>query len=82
MMICVRVSPWPTPNCRPQANDSHPANNPAWAAAMLDRALAMYGRAKNHPCICMWSLGNEAGYGPAQASAAQPGMPDMWRNYR
>ena len=35
-----------------------------WAAAFLDRAIRMAERDKNHPSVVMWSLGNEAGYGP------------------
>ena len=34
-----------------------------WQAAFLDRASRMVERDKNHPCVIMWSLGNEAGYG-------------------
>lgn len=30
----------------------------------------MYERDKNLPCISLWSLGNEAGYGPALAALA------------
>lgn len=30
----------------------------------------MAERDKNHPAIIMWSLGNEAGYGPAHAAMA------------
>jgi beta-galactosidase len=40
------------------------ANDPRWASAFLDRAIAMAERDRNHPSIIMWSLGNEAGYGP------------------
>ncbi|MDR3651809.1 MAG: glycoside hydrolase family 2 TIM barrel-domain containing protein [Paludibacter sp.] len=40
------------------------ASDPDWAAAFLDRAIRMAERDKNHPSIIMWSLGNEAGYGP------------------
>ena len=32
-----------------------------WQRHYLDRAEALYERDKNHPCIVMWSLGNEAG---------------------
>lgn len=31
-----------------------------WQSAMIDRAEAMVQRDKNHPCVIMWSLGNES----------------------
>ena len=37
------------------------SNDPAWAEHYLDRVKRMYGRDKNHPCVTMWSLGNESG---------------------
>lgn len=32
-----------------------------WAPRYLDRVKRMYYRDRSHPCITMWSLGNEAG---------------------
>jgi beta-galactosidase len=40
------------------------AGDPQWAHAFLERAVGMAARDRNHPSIIMWSLGNEAGYGP------------------
>jgi len=39
------------------------AKNPAWFEAHLDRIKNSVERDKNHPCVIMWSLGNEAGDG-------------------
>lgn len=38
-------------------------NNPEWMQAHLNRTERMVERDKNHPCIIIWSLGNEAGNG-------------------
>ena len=38
--------------------------DPKWEKAFLDRAQRMVLRDVNHPSIIVWSLGNEAGYGP------------------
>lgn len=39
---------------------SHPKE---WEAAHVARVMAMVERDKNHPCVIIWSLGNEAGPG-------------------
>jgi beta-galactosidase len=41
------------------------ADEPSWVAAHLDRTIRMYERDKNHACVVVWSLGNEAGFGEA-----------------
>lgn len=43
---------------------------PQWLSAFLDRTRRMVETNKNHPCIIMWSLGNESGYGPNHAACA------------
>ena len=38
--------------------------DPAWEKAHVDRAEALVKRDFNHPCVILWSLGNEGGVGP------------------
>ncbi len=37
-----------------------PGDRPEWLPALLDRAASMLERDKNHPCVVMWSCGNES----------------------
>ena len=37
------------------------SHDPAWEPRYLDRVQRMYLRDRNHPCVTMWSLGNESG---------------------
>jgi beta-galactosidase/beta-glucuronidase len=39
-------------------------HDPSWLGAFMERGMRMVERDKNHPCVIMWSLGNESGYGP------------------
>ncbi|MFF4437660.1 glycoside hydrolase family 2 TIM barrel-domain containing protein [Streptomyces sp. NPDC001621] len=41
----------------------NPVDDDRWTPALLDRAARMVERDKNHPCVVVWSLGNEAGTG-------------------
>ncbi len=41
----------------------HPAYQPQWAAAHMDRTHRLVERDKNHASVIIWSLGNEAGNG-------------------
>lgn len=40
-----------------------PGSNPLWRKSVEDRMERMVERDKNHACVVMWSLGNEAGSG-------------------
>lgn len=37
-----------------------PDNKPEWLGPVLDRAEAVLERDKNHPCVIIWSCGNES----------------------
>ncbi|MEM7329288.1 MAG: glycoside hydrolase family 2 TIM barrel-domain containing protein [Pseudomonadota bacterium] len=46
------------------------AQHPGYHGAIIERTTRMIARDRNHPCIIGWSLGNEAGHGPAHDAAA------------
>lgn len=47
-----------------------PGDLPEWEPAVVDRMRRMVVRDRQHPCVVMWSLGNEAGYGNALVAMA------------
>ncbi len=57
-------------NVECHARWSEVANHPGYQAAIIDRTVRMIARDRNHPSIIGWSLGNEAGHGPAHDAAA------------
>ncbi|MGH9270672.1 MAG: glycoside hydrolase family 2 TIM barrel-domain containing protein, partial [Ilumatobacteraceae bacterium] len=46
------------------------ADDPAYTAALVERAQRMVLRDRSHPCIIAWSLGNESGHGAAHEAMA------------
>ena len=46
------------------------AKDPQFAAAHMNRTVRMVERDKNHPSVIIWSLGNEAGFGPNSEATA------------
>ena len=49
----------------------NPSDDVAWRDAYLDRIERTVERDKNHPCIVIWSLGNESGTGVNLAAMSQ-----------
>lgn len=45
--------------------------NPEWEKTFVERATRMVERDKNHPCIIIWSMGNESGYGENHMAMAR-----------
>lgn len=44
------------------------SDHPAWTDAYMQRGARMCLRDKNHPCVIIWSLGNESGVGSNHAA--------------
>ncbi|MGN8244604.1 glycoside hydrolase family 2 TIM barrel-domain containing protein [Cellulomonas soli] len=49
----------------------NPSDDPRWRTAVLDRVRRTVERDKNHACVLLWSLGNEAGTGQNLVAAAR-----------
>ncbi len=47
-------------------NWNYLSDNSDWTHVYVDRGVRLFERDKNHPCIIMWSLGNESGIGKNQ----------------
>ncbi len=54
-----------------EAHDYHGriCKDPRYSSAFVDRVMRMVLRDKNHPCVLVWSMGNETGYGPNHDAA-------------
>lgn len=48
-----------------------PGSKPEWQDIVMDRAVSMYERDKNHPSILIWSLGNESYVGDVLVNVAR-----------
>ncbi|MGW4895741.1 glycoside hydrolase family 2 TIM barrel-domain containing protein [Kitasatospora sp. NPDC004240] len=75
--LCDELGLWVIDECDLETHGFHPLDwrgNPAdddrWTPALLDRAARMVERDKNHPCVVLWSLGNESGTGRGLTSMA------------
>jgi beta-galactosidase len=75
--LCDRYGLWVIDECDLETHGfafqgwrGNPSDDPAWRDAYLDRAARTVERDKNHPCVIMWSLGNEAGTGVNLAAMA------------
>jgi beta-galactosidase len=57
-------------NLETHARWSSLCHDARYQTAMIERGARMVLRDRNHPCVIVWSLGNESGYGPAHDAMA------------
>lgn len=55
----------------PYDKEAHISGKLEWCDAIVDRVARMYHATKNHACVIIWSIGNEAGNGKNMHSAYQ-----------
>ncbi|RIX51278.1 DUF4981 domain-containing protein [Paenibacillus nanensis] len=48
-----------------------PGSKPEWQDIVMDRAISLYERDKNHPSVLIWSLGNESYVGDVLVNVAR-----------
>lgn len=65
--LCDKYGLWVMDECDLESHGVRrknvPGSDPKWTGAACDRMERMVLRDRNHPCVFMWSLGNEAGDG-------------------
>lgn len=57
------VEKWDTADYAKHCFRGDISDNPAFTESIVDRVQRMVLRDRNRPCILIWSMGNEAGYG-------------------
>ncbi|MFF2040868.1 glycoside hydrolase family 2 TIM barrel-domain containing protein [Kitasatospora sp. NPDC058170] len=76
--LCDELGFWVMDECdlethgfEPLGWHDNPSDDDRWTPALLDRAARTVERDKNHPCVVLWSLGNEAGTGRGLTAMAR-----------
>ncbi|HET9873634.1 MAG TPA: glycoside hydrolase family 2 TIM barrel-domain containing protein [Propionibacteriaceae bacterium] len=76
--LCDELGFWVIDECDLETHGFHyvnwvgnPSDDPRWESAYLDRIERTVERDKNHPCVIIWSLGNESGTGRNLAQMSQ-----------